>query len=124
MRHLESAHQRAYIARCRMHPIARRVFAVPNGGKRSKVTAAILKGEGALAGVPDVCLPYPAHGCAGLWVEFKHGNNRPTAAQLEYIDFLVSTGHVVLVAYDWAQAWRWTERYLDGTLSPALLVVA
>lgn len=31
-------------------------FAIPNGGWRSKTEAAILKGQGVRAGVPDLCL--------------------------------------------------------------------
>ena len=71
MKHLESAHQQAYVARCRLHPVAKRIFAIPNGGKRSKVTAAIMKAEGVLAGVPtareqgfDVVWPI----IRGLWM--------------------------------------------------------
>ena len=46
-------------------------FSVPNGGKRSKTEAAILKAEGATSGVSDTLLMVPAQGYHGLAVEFK-----------------------------------------------------
>ena len=35
------------------------LHAIPNGGKRDKVTAAKLKAEGVKAGIPDIFLPVP-----------------------------------------------------------------
>lgn len=46
-------------------------FSVPNGGKRGKGEAAILKGEGMLKGVADTLLLVPAQGYHGLAIEFK-----------------------------------------------------
>lgn len=37
-------------------PATYRAFAVPNGGKRDRVTGAILKREGVKAGVPDIVI--------------------------------------------------------------------
>lgn len=34
-----------------------RIFAIPNGGKRSRNTGAMLKAEGVTAGVPDLFIP-------------------------------------------------------------------
>lgn len=123
MKHVESAHQQAYVARCRMHPIAKRVFAIPNGGKRNKITAAILKAEGVLAGVPDLCLPVHAGSCFGLWVEFKSPDGRLSKDQADYAGFLVAMGHVVLVVEEWRLAWDMTEKYLAGQLTPAMVVL-
>jgi hypothetical protein len=50
------------------------MFAIPNGGLRDPRTAASLKAEGVKSGVPDVFLPIPRHGLAGLFIELK----RPT----------------------------------------------
>ena len=47
------------------------LFAVPNGSKRGKVTAAILKAEGALAGVSDLLFLMPAGTCPYLCIEMK-----------------------------------------------------
>lgn len=37
-------------------PATYRAFAVPNGGKRDRITGAILKREGVKAGVPDIVI--------------------------------------------------------------------
>ena len=34
---------------------------------------------GVKAGVPDLCLPVPMNGYAGLYIEMKYGSNKPTA---------------------------------------------
>lgn len=123
MKHVESAHQQAYVARCRMHPIAKRVFAIPNGGKRNKITAAILKAEGVRPGVSDLMLAYPAGACHGLFVEFKSPTGRMSKEQLEFADEAIESGYAVLQVVEWATAWGWTEKYLRGELTPALMVV-
>ena len=43
-----------------------RIFAIPNGGFRSRATAARLKAEGVSPGVPDLFIPFHR-----LWVEMK-----------------------------------------------------
>ena len=45
------------------------LFAVPNGGARSKATAGRLKAEGVVAGVADLILlvPHIAEGCQYMW---------------------------------------------------------
>ena len=56
------------------------IFAVPNGGARSKATAGKLRAEGVKAGVPDLMLPVPRGGYAGLFIEMKRrkgGTVRP-----------------------------------------------
>lgn len=122
MKREESNHQRAYFRWARLHPVARRAFAIPNGGARSKITAAILKAEGVTAGVPDIALPVARGGCNGLWIEMKHGRNKLSPEQALFADFLVAEGHAVVVAYTWDKARHWTEQYLAGLLGPALLV--
>ena len=43
-----------------------RIFAIPNGGFRSRATAGRLKAEGVSPGVPDLCVP-----AWQLWIEMK-----------------------------------------------------
>lgn len=50
---------------------AKRLHAIPNGGKRSAATAAIMKREGVVAGVWDIHLTLPRGKWAGLWIETK-----------------------------------------------------
>lgn len=101
-----------------MHPVARRAFAVPNGGARSKVTAAILKAEGVLPGVPDVILLEPRGGFHGMAMEFKAGRGSLTSEQSDMLQHLAEQGYCCAVAYDAELAWRFTVSYLRGEMSP------
>lgn len=55
------------------------LFAVPNGGARSKATAGKLKAEGVVAGVADLLLLIPRGGHPLLAIEMKtpHGSQSP-----------------------------------------------
>ena len=87
-----------------LYPELAALFAIPNGGKRFKKTAAILKAEGAKAGVNDIHLPCPIGGYCGLWVEMKYGYNNPTQEQKEWMDLMRWLGHRVEVCYSAEQA--------------------
>ena len=52
------------------------LMSIPNGGWRKKATAAKLKQEGAVAGVPDLLLAHPSNGYHGLWIEMKNGKKK------------------------------------------------
>lgn len=58
-------------------------FHVPNGGGRSKVEAAIFKGLGVVAGVPDLVLIW---GRGTLLVELKAPRGRLTKSQRKVFD--------------------------------------
>lgn len=47
------------------------LYAIPNGGARSKAAAGKLKAEGVKPGVPDLCLPVPRSTWHGLYLEMK-----------------------------------------------------
>ncbi len=82
------------------------IFAIPNGGTRNKIEAAKMKIEGVRAGVPDLLLPLPMHGYAGLFIEMKSmaDGTRPSEDQIEYINRLRGAGYMAFVAHGWAQA--------------------
>ena len=71
--HQESILQRVCVAKFRAHwpQYAKLLFAVPNGGGRSKVEAGIMKAEGVTAGVSDTILLVPNDDYHGLCIEFK-----------------------------------------------------
>lgn len=115
--------QRAYFDWARMHSEARRAFAIPNGGARSKAVAGKLKAEGVRAGVLDVMLPIPRGGACGLWIEFKSQGGYPSPEQRVEIDALVKDGYAVFLARDAELAARMTQAYLDGQVGAAFLVL-
>ena len=81
--HEESRIQQACVRWFRMqYPrYAKLLFAVPNGGGRSRIEAAIMKGEGVIAGVADMLLLVPSgkHHC--LCIEMKTASGRQTSEQ-------------------------------------------
>lgn len=90
------------------------LFAIPNGGKRDKITAAKLKAEGVKAGVPDLMLPVARGGYHGLFIELKVGDNRPSKSQKEWIAHLLNQGYDCAVCWEWTQAMEILLAYLDG----------
>jgi hypothetical protein len=86
------------------HEPLRWMFAIPNGGHRHKAIAAKLKIEGVKAGVPDICLPWPAQGYHGLYIEMKVSGNKPTSKQIDYLEWLTGCGYLALVANGFDEA--------------------
>ena len=71
-----------------------RIFAIPNGGARSKATAGRLKAEGVSPGVPDLFIP-----AWGLWVEMKRSKGGSLSPeQKDWIEYLTICGYRCIVA--------------------------
>lgn len=73
------------------HPELRGLlFAVPNGGARSKATAGHLKAEGVVAGVADLIMMVPRieEGCRNMWhalcIEMKKKGGYQSPEQKEW----------------------------------------
>ena len=75
-RHQESDLQRTCVAwfRAQYPEHALMLFAVPNGGGRSRIEGAIMKGEGVTAGVADLILLEARGGYGSLCIEMKTGD--------------------------------------------------
>jgi hypothetical protein len=72
-----------------------RIFAIPNGGKRSKREAERLKLEGVSPGVPDLFIPQWR-----LWVEMKREKGGKLSwEQEDWIVYLHCQGHRVFVCH-------------------------
>lgn len=70
-----------------------RIFAIPNGGARSKATAGRLKAEGVSSGVPDLFIP-----AWRLWVEMKRiKGGSVSAEQKDWLRYLDDVGYCVKV---------------------------
>lgn len=122
MRQLEHQQQAALFRwaayQVKARPELALMFAIPNGGLRSKATAGKLKAEGVKAGVPDIFLPVPStsRGVAysGLWIEMKAGRNIPTVKQNEWRVKLSQQGYRTVVCWSWESARDVIEEYLGG----------
>ena len=84
MKHVESNVQIQCVRWFRYQYPSRTLFAVPNGGARNEVTGAIMKAEGALAGVADLFILHAAHGYHGLFIEMKTKTGRQSPAQIAF----------------------------------------
>lgn len=73
------------------------LFAVPNGGKRDKMTAARLKEEGQLAGVADLILLKRKGECGALLLEAKVKGNYQQGVQREWQRLIEADGYIYRV---------------------------
>lgn len=74
------------------------ILAIPNGGRRDKVTGAKLKAEGVVAGTPDLLIPESRHGYNCLWIEMKDGKKGVLSqAQKDMHAVLTDHGNLVKV---------------------------
>lgn len=97
---LESKIQRGCVAWFHFQYPTRLIYAIPNGGYRRKIEAAIMQGEGVKAGVPDLCIPEPIRHWHGLYIEMKVRGNRPKTNQKEWLAALSERGYRTEVVYN------------------------
>ena len=100
-RHQESALQRACVSwyRAQYPAHAKLLFAVPNGGGRSRTEAAIMKGEGVTAGVADLILLEARGGWGSLCIEMKirSKGSKQAASQKEWQAMTEAVGNRYVV---------------------------
>jgi hypothetical protein len=82
------------------------MFAVPNGGYRRPVEAAILKATGTVAGLPDTIWIKNGQAYA---LELKAEGGKPTPKQVETIAAMQVAGAIAGVAVGLNDALRWLE---------------
>lgn len=96
--------QVAVIAECDRrslsNPLWGLIFAIPNGGQRTKAQGGRLKAEGVRAGVPDLFLPVARRGYHGMFIELKVNKNKTTAEQDRWGLRLESEGYCIALIYD------------------------
>jgi hypothetical protein len=80
----------------------------PNGGKRNRIEAAVMKGLGVRAGVADLIAVHDGRAFA---LELKADGGRPTEAQLQFIDEFRAAGGNAVVAEGLDQALRTLEAW-------------
>lgn len=96
-------------------PELQHMFHIPNGGLRNKAEAGKFKAMGVKAGVPDIFLPVPRWGKAGLWIELKVGSNKPSPDQIAYHAALYANNFDVTVQWTWDAAADYIMGYLSGS---------
>lgn len=88
------------------HEALRWMFAIPNGELRPDGVGRKLKAGGVKAGVPDICLPFPARGYHGLYIEMKIKKCKPEPEQIDYLEWLTGCGYLALVVNGFDEAKR------------------
>ena len=107
----EALEQEAVVKFCEYRRIP--IFAIPNGGRRNAKEAYFLKRSGLKAGVPDLCVPVARKGYHGLYIEMKHGSNKPTDKQKEWISLLNDNGYCAKVCVGAKEAMKLLEWYFE-----------
>lgn len=96
MRDIEHQYQVAVIKwvdlQVKVYPDLEWLFAVPNGGHRSKAVAGKLKAEGVRKGVLDLWLPVPKSGFTGLIIEMKTETGAVSTDQKRWINGMRAHG--------------------------------
>lgn len=73
------------------------LIAVPNGGRRDKVTGARLKAEGVLEGVSDLILLKCSSGYGALMIEMKTEKGRQSDSQVQWQRNISNDGYKYVV---------------------------
>lgn len=92
--------------------LAHNLFAVPNGGRRDKVTGAKLKAEGALAGVSDLILLKRNAHYGALLIEFKTPKGKQSEQQKEWQRKIEADGYKYVICRSFDAARQETINYL------------
>lgn len=92
------------------------MFAIPNGGYRTKIGAHLLKLQGVKAGVSDIFLPIASSGYHGLFIEMKIEKKKMSEKQHEFAKFVWSHGYQCKVCYSADEAIDLINKYLGESL--------
>ena len=99
------------------HPKYRHnLFAVPNGGRRDKVTGAKLKAEGVLAGVADLILLKSNASHGALLIEMKTGSGKQSEAQGRWQRAIEKDGYKYVLCRSIEEFMREVNAYLSDVL--------
>lgn len=86
------------------------IFAIPNGGWRTKTTALKLRVEGCVAGIPDLFIP-----AWNLWIEMKRAKGGTVSKeQKEQMAYLQSVGHSTIVGRGRDDAWLKIQEFIKN----------
>lgn len=119
----EASHQSALFAWANevkdQYPELRRMFAIANGGHRTKSQAGSLRAQGVKRGVPDIFLPVKRGMYLGLFIELKklklkiRTKNIHIQEQNEWIDYLKAQGYGAIMCRGWIEARDIIVQYME-----------
>lgn len=98
---------------------ARRTFAIPNGGGRSKSQAGRLKAEGVMPGVSDIFCALPTPKAAGLWIEMKSLTGSASREQVAWLSEGEGLGYAGAVCRGHDVAFALWKAYVDDAIGGA-----
>ncbi len=87
---------------------------IVNEGKRGAKAARDAKRMGLRKGIPDLLLALPRGGFAGLWIEMKAKDGKPTTEQKEWVERLNHAGYHAVISYGFEAAKAEIENYLNA----------
>lgn len=90
-------------------------YHIPNGGFRSIREGIRFKLLGVRAGVPDICIPIPANGFHGLYIEMKKTKGgKLSMDQSAWIEELCNQKYHATVAHGCEEAVKIVEEYFEA----------
>lgn len=107
---IQSACVRAF--RYKYPKLRHNLFAIPNGGRRDKVTGAKLKAEGALAGVSDLIFLKSNRFYGALLIEMKTPKGTQQETQKEWERKITADGYKYVVCRSVSEFLQEIEDYL------------
>ena len=118
IRHTESTLQRNCVRwfRYQWPNYALNLIAIPNGGARSVVEAAIMKGEGVTAGAADLFFFYPSGRYHGLAIEMKSMDGTWRESQKKWAKAIEDVGYKYVLCRSFEQFVSTIEDYIAGNL--------
>lgn len=112
----ENEEMKAFFRYCELqknkHPAWQYAFHVPNEGKFPIQYRVKLKSMGVRSGVPDIIIPVPCGRYHGLAIEMKVKPNKPSTAQLQWLEHLNKHGYLAQVCYGWDAAVKLVNNYI------------
>lgn len=112
-KHRESKLQQACVRWFRLQYPQHLIVAIPNGGQRSAVEAAIMQAEGVTAGMPDLMILIPGR---VLFVEMKYGKNKATEKQKAIHEKLITLKFKVQTCYSFDDFYKIVNTFVNNEL--------
>ena len=112
MRHIESQLQKNCLTWFKLQFPSHVIHSIPNGGRRGKIEAAIMKAEGVLAGCADLFVMASSGFYNGLYIEMKTEKGRQTNSQKWFEKKATDFGYKYAVCRSFDEFKKTIEEYL------------